>query len=202
MNADNDNHEVAQPPESDAVSQVKPEEPATDSLACLEKIEAQTTAISVQLHELQQQFVSKIQKDSSQKQAFDKLYEEMRQYKDDFIFAAMRPILADLLLLYDNMVRAERNWEDDRGREIIADLREELVEILYRQDVEPICIADNATLDRRRQRVIQTVATNDACEDGQIVRVVREGFLRGERVLRPQEVVCKKSRQQKEHNHE
>ena len=43
-----------------------------------------------------------------QRQAFDALYDEMRQYKDDFIFQAEKPLLLDLLLFYDSL-----NWFRD-----------------------------------------------------------------------------------------
>ena len=202
MHDNKNSDEVPEQQEQSAFCQEKPADRLTDAAGYPEKVDGQAMAVIEQLQELKRLFDDKIKKDTSQKQAFDKLYEEMRQYKDDFIFAAVRPILADLILLYDNMVRAEHHWEDARGRQIIGDLREELLEILYRQDVEPVCISDNTTLDRRQQRVIQTVATDIAAEDKQIVRVVREGFMRGDRVLRPQEVVCKKLAQQKEQSHE
>jgi molecular chaperone GrpE (heat shock protein) len=39
--------------------------------------------------------------ESSQQRAFDQLYEELKQYKEDFIFQSEKPLLLDLLLFYD-----------------------------------------------------------------------------------------------------
>ncbi len=57
--------------------------------------------------------------DDVQQKAFDTLYEELKQYKDDFIFQAEKPFLLDLLLFYDSL-----NWfhESLQRREMSPDV--------------------------------------------------------------------------------
>ena len=81
--------------------------------------------------------------ESSQQRAFDQLYEELKQYKEDFIFQSEKPLLLDLLLFYDSL-----NWfqqslvKKDLAPETIADsfqyLIDEFLELLYRRDVIPM----------------------------------------------------------------
>ena len=82
-------------------------------------------------------------RDVDQQRAFDALYEELRQYKDDFVFQSEKPLLLDLLLFYDSL-----NWfqqslvKQEMSPEVIADsfqyLIDEFLELLYRRDVLPM----------------------------------------------------------------
>src|SRR5690606_34466312 len=48
---------------------------------------------------------TRLSEDPVREQAFEKLYAELKDYKDGFVQEAERPLLLDLLLLYDSM-----NW--------------------------------------------------------------------------------------------
>lgn len=129
--------------------------------------------------------------DKVRERAFDQLYTELQQYKDDFIFKAEKPLLLDLLLLFDSM-----NWfqqslvKQEASPEVIADnfqyLIDELVEVLYRRDVVPV--EPNEAFDPKIHRALQVVPTDDPALEHRVDRVLKRGFARGERVLRPEEV--------------
>jgi molecular chaperone GrpE (heat shock protein) len=133
--------------------------------------------------------------DALSQKAFDHLYEELRQYKEDFIFQAEKPLLLDLLLFYDSV-----NWfqqsliKKEMSPDVIADsfqyIIDELLEVLYRRDVLPMAAADR--FSRETQRVIKTVPAAAKSEDYQVHQVLKRGFTRGERVLRAEEVVVKR----------
>jgi molecular chaperone GrpE (heat shock protein) len=133
--------------------------------------------------------------DALSQKAFDHLYEELRQYKEDFIFQAEKPLLLDLLLFYDSV-----NWfqqsliNKEMSPDVIADsfqyIIDELLEVLYRRDVLPMAAADR--FSRETQRVIKTVPATAKSEDYQVDQVLKRGFTRGERVLRAEEVVVKR----------
>ena len=146
------------------------------------------------LEELKNQFNQKIFRDEKLKEAFDKLYEEMKQYKENFLFEAMRPVLTDLLLLHDNVIRFQKSLEDSKAKEAMNIFQEEILEILYRRDIEPILLPESTKVDRKIQRVVKTIPADTPSEEGDIVEVVREGFWRGEKVFRLQDIVCKKYR--------
>ncbi|MCB9778357.1 MAG: nucleotide exchange factor GrpE [Alphaproteobacteria bacterium] len=131
-------------------------------------------------------------RDEVQQKAFDALYEELRQYKEDFVFQAEKPLLLDLLLFYDSL-----NWfqqslvKQEMSPEVISDsfqyLIDEFLELLYRRDVLPM--EGKRGFDRESQKAIKVVHTSDEGQDYTIRQVLKRGFTRGGRVLRPEEVV-------------
>ncbi len=131
-------------------------------------------------------------RDEIQKQAFDALYEELRQYKEDFVFQAEKPLLLDLLLFYDSL-----NWfqqsllKQEMGPDVIADsfqyLVDEFLELLYRRDVLPQ--ESRSRYDRRVQKAVKVLSTDEIELDYHVVEVVKRGFSRAGRPFRPEEVV-------------
>ncbi|HZU95456.1 MAG TPA: nucleotide exchange factor GrpE [Planctomycetota bacterium] len=130
---------------------------------------------------------------------YDALYAEMRDYKVNFIDQAQKPLFNDLLLLFDSILRISRNVEDikestipkEAVSEAFKQVKDELVEILYRRDIE--MIEDHPKkLDVSFQKPVRRVETDNAEEDKQVVQCVREGFKRNGVVFRPQEVVVKR----------
>jgi molecular chaperone GrpE (heat shock protein) len=127
--------------------------------------------------------------------AFEALYEELRQYKEDFVFQAEKPLLLDLLLFYDSL-----NWLRSsalKGEVAHGDLSDsmqflidEFLEILYRRDVLPM--DSQPTFDPSRQSGVKVVPTTDPAEDRQVSEVLKRGFTRAGRVLRSEEVVLKR----------
>jgi molecular chaperone GrpE (heat shock protein) len=131
-------------------------------------------------------------RDEVQQRAFDHLYEELRQYKDDFVFQAEKPLLLDLLLFYDSL-----NWfqeslvKQEMSPDVMSDsfqyLIDEFLELLYRRDVLPL--ESKADFNREQHKAIKVVPTDDSSRDYEIKQVVKRGFTRASRVLRPEEVV-------------
>ncbi len=129
--------------------------------------------------------------DDVQQKAFDTLYEELKQYKDDFIFQAEKPFLLDLLLFYDSL-----NWfhESLQRREMSPDvvsdsfqyLLDEFLELLYRRDVVPCESVDR--FDRRLHKAVRVSPAGEAADDWKVEAVLKRGFLRNDKVLRAEEV--------------
>ena len=152
-------------------------------------------ALADEVSTLKQSVTARAEQDAVQQKAFDQLYEELRQYKEDFIYQNEKALLLDLLLFYDSM-----NWfqasliKKEMSPEVVADsfqyLIDELLETLYRRDVLPMEASDR--FDRKTQKVIKTVRTDSEQDDYQIHNVLKRGFTRGNRVLRAEEVVVKR----------
>jgi len=163
-------------------------EPSENKVESFEALAAEVTS-------LKQALAVRADNDAVQQKAFDQLYEELRQYKDDFIYQNEKALLLDLLLFYDSM-----NWfqtsliKKEMSPEVVADsfqyLIDELLETLYRRDVLPMEATD--TFDRKTQKVIKTVEAESADDDYHIHHVLKRGFTRGSRVLRAEEVVVKR----------
>jgi len=144
------------------------------------------------LVELRHLFVEKIKKSDTQEAAFNKLYEEMSRYRDNFLFAAQKPLFMALILLYDNIGRIREGLAgNEEGEQAVEDIKLELLEILYRHDVELIEERPER-LDISFQKAVRREVTNDPGEDMRVVEVVRDGFRWNSKVFRPQEVVVKR----------
>lgn len=150
------------------------------------------STISSSVGDIRQMVSDRLQADQAKEKAFDHLYEELRQYKDDFLFQAEKPLLLDLLLFYDSL-----NWfqesmvKQEMSPDVIADsfqyLIDEFLEILYRRDVNPMDATD--TFDRKLHKAVKVEPTDDADEDYRIKQVLKRGFTRAGRILRAEEVI-------------
>ena len=152
-------------------------------------------AVVKEVAEMKQNIAARNDSDTVQQKAFDQLYEELRQYKEDFIYQNEKALLLDLLLFYDSMNWFQTNLiKKEMSPEVVADsfqyLIDELLETLYRRDVLPMDAS--ATFDRKTQKVIKTVPAQSEADDYQVHDVLKRGFTRGARVLRAEEVVVKR----------
>ncbi len=117
-----------------------------------------------ELAEVKRLISDKLNDDRVREKAFDQLYEELKQYKDDFVFQAEKPLLLDLLLFYDSL-----NWfqeslvKQEMSPDVIADsfqfLIDEFLEVLYRRDVTPF--ESNTTFDRKVHKAVKVEPTED-----------------------------------------
>jgi len=147
--------------------------------------------VAEQLDGIRQALSERSALEQTQQQAFDSLYEELRQYKEDFIFQAEKPLLLDLLLFYDSLNWFQRSLqEEEMSPEVIADsfqyLIDEFLEVLYRRDVLPM--ESKGKFDRKTQKAVKLVDTDDPKLDQSVAQVLKRGFTRAGRVLRAEEV--------------
>jgi molecular chaperone GrpE (heat shock protein) len=150
---------------------------------------------------------------------FDAMHAEMKDYKDIFLFEALqKPIIQDMLLLYDDLsaiegqskhfrrklkAREEQGGEatpDEETREFVGNLLRNLenlkilfVEIFDRLEVEQIKTG-KGKLDKQKQKALSVTETPNEEEDGMVERKLRPGFMWRDRVLRPEEVIIKRYR--------
>ncbi len=135
--------------------------------------------------------------DRTREKAFDALYEELKQYKEDFLFKAERPLLLDLLLFYDSLLWFQESMvKQEMSTDVLADsfqyLIDELLEVLYRRDVLPV--EAPGKLDLRIHKVVRVEDTDAADNDQLIAQIAKRGFQRGETLLRPEEVIVYRAR--------
>lgn len=139
---------------------------------------------------------------------FEVLHAELGDYKRDFIFAHIKPLLRPLLFLSDSLdvFDGEMKLYEDaqsaqtlapdalRGakvRQNIAFLRDQLIEALGVCEVEPMPIP-HGKFDAHFQKAVQTAPVAQEF-DGTIVRVIRLGWTLNGQILRPAEVVVGKA---------
>ena len=174
-------------------------EPCPGGSADHAAITAEIASAQSKLDQLIAMFADKIQYDDQKEKAFSKLYDELDSFKRDFVERRMKEAYADLILLYDNI--KNYSGDDDVMREegalarrYLGYVREELAEVLARRGIEPIFAGpgvDSAqcSFDPQLQRAIRTAPAESPAEDGRVVRVVKDGFTKDGKVLRPQSVI-------------
>lgn len=165
--------------------------------------ERQQQQVLTMLNSLQQNFTSLLQVvtnrlsyDKTKEVAFDRLYKEMEELKQDQELSQLRPLYIDLILLIDRMNTIYNDKLDTGNKNpelvsILQTLSHEVLEILYRRGVELI-VAPSNKFDPRIQQVVEVIPAKTPAEDGLVVHMVRHGFKYKDVVLRPEEVVIKK----------
>jgi molecular chaperone GrpE len=150
--------------------------------------------------EIKDMIQSRLEYDAVKEKAFDKLYEEMRRQKEasDLLDRALKPVLSDLLLLYDSMKIFESSFINNQSlnsEDAMQDFKyimDELMEILYRQEVTPIDENLSEVFNSKLQKATKTENAESKDDDFKIIDIVRRGFVWRDKVLRPQEVVIKR----------
>jgi hypothetical protein len=146
---------------------------------------------------------------------FDALHDELRSYKDGFLLEILhRPIIRDLILLYDDLSEIHRCTAASldgfkpgcETAEVLATRKElqvlatnldhvtdSLLEILARMDVRRLD-PSSGKLDKLNHRVLHVESAQSPSEDLMVSASVKPGFLWRERNVRPEEVIIKKWR--------
>jgi molecular chaperone GrpE (heat shock protein) len=157
--------------------------------------------MATELAEVRKLINDRLNNDRVREKAFDQLYDELKQYKEEFLFQAEKPLLLDLLLFYDSL-----NWfqeslvKQEMSPDVVADsfqyLIDEFLELLYRRDVVPV--EESPTFDRTVHKAVKIAETDDEASDQRIAQVLKRGFARAEKPLRPEEVVILRYRGRKD----
>lgn len=146
------------------------------------------------------------EREKAHERVFDTLHAELRDYKTDFIYEHLKPVIRPLLFLYDSLEQFdaeialyERPTTGERRqsglspqlvRENISFFRDQLVEALRICEVTPM-EAPKGAFNPKLHKVIDVVPA-EAAQDGMIQRVVRSGWYLNGQLLRSAEVIVGK----------
>lgn len=141
-------------------------------------------------------FERRLSYDKTKEMAFDKLYQEMEELKQEQTLNDLRPLYIDLILLIDRMEQIEYDLEENgmntpEIESILDTLKHEVLEILYRRGVEQIEDSPQY-FDPKCQKVVDCEPTLNPDEDNLVVGIRRDGYRFNDLVLRPEEVVIRK----------
>ncbi len=140
---------------------------------------------------------------SAQEKVFDTLHSELQDYKNDFIYEHLKPVLWPLLFLFDSLEQyareivaraASTGGHQVDAKEVLDHLkffRGQLVESLRICEVTPMRQPTGA-LDPKCHKGIGVEPVLEASEDSTIRRVVRTGWFLNGKVLRHAEVIVGK----------
>lgn len=163
------------------------------------------TEINETLSELRSLFESKIARDRSQSAMFDKFYQEMKGYKENFLLESLqKPLIKNLIMLYDDFTTLESQLDglinENKHLHIeslkqfqsnLENFRHQILEVLYRMDAvsyEEKHEEKLERLDRKLHKTLQVVPTDNPEDDGKIEHIYKTGFYWRDKVIRPEEV--------------
>lgn len=144
-------------------------------------------------------------RESTQEKVFDTLHAELGDYKRDFIYEHLKPVVRPLLFLYDSLEQFDSEIEqyerpqpeERRGlsprlvRENVVFFRDQLVEALQVCEVTMMEAPQGAFNPKTQKAVgVESVPSE---RDNTVVRVVRSGWYLNGQMLRPAEVVVGKA---------
>ena len=177
------------------------------SLDRLEKALEAHASVPEVLHDARQ---SLDQRNVLNRALFDALHAELKGYKDDFLLAAVvRPVVRDLISIYDDSRELHRQFsqgqaeiaeadEDSRAATLLKTMENNLehhmhymLEVLERLEVR-IVPPLTGKLDKRNQKVVAREPAAREEDDLVVARSVKPGFTWRDRLFRPEEVVILK----------
>ena len=181
---------------------------APEVLEYLEAMGQNLLHLRDELSETRSELAALTHRDSDSKRVFDALHAELGDYKRDFIYEHMKPLLRPLLFLFDSLqgfdeemalyevAQTDQTLAPDalkatKVRQNITFLRDQLIEALQVCDVEPMPIPHGA-FDAKTQKAVDTLEVAPELE-GQIQKVVRTGWTMHGQPFRPTEVVIGRS---------
>jgi molecular chaperone GrpE (heat shock protein) len=169
----------------------------SDNAQQMELMRGQMALLQNTLAQMQEQ-------ESSRERAFDTLYGELQDYKDDFVAQRMKPGLIPLLFLFDSIEGFELEIKERASNaapagelhlmkmmlQNLAFFRDQLLESLRIAEVTPL-EKPQGTFNPKFQKVVE-VRPVPVAQHGTILKVVRGGWLMKDQLLRPAEVVVGK----------
>lgn len=165
----------------------------TEILQTLQKMQNNLLLMKFETEEgiakLSDLFREKVSNDSVREKAFEELYSQLESYKRNFVFTAMKPFIHDLLLMYDR-IESEIEHKESGSDEICTKLsffKDELLEILYRNDITPLEITpEGEKFNPEKSNAVDKCETDNSDLDNRVKKVLKTGFMKGGTVIRPE----------------
>ena len=166
--------------------------------------------IQLQLEELTEQVRQVNEREGAMEKVFNTLHSELADYKNDFLYEHLKPVVRPLLFLFDSLEQfdgevsvAETSLGDTpQGGTLSPSVVHQNVRYFRDQLVEALRVCEAVLMDppsgafnSKLHKAVDVVPVG-AEEDGKIVRIVRSGWFLNGQLLRPAEVVVGKFRPQ------
>ena len=179
------------PVQNDVEEAKVPATPISSEKELLEKLDALQQAMAG----LQQSFDDKIAEDTHKNGLFDNMHRELIRYQNGALEKIVDTVALDIIQLVDTTKGHVRVYEKKEANEenykkllrIVKGIAEDLEDILYRQNIESYRVPGHE-VDVRRQKIIQTVPTDDKSKDNLVAVRAADGYEKGDKVLRPERI--------------
>lgn len=148
---------------------------------------------------MEQAMVEKLSFQTDMRRMYDQLYEEMEQYKQEFITRNFQqPLIRDLLVLYDNIEKREKEAGSAETAAQLGHVKTDLLSLLARLDVEPYADALEEKprhFSLKLHKIVGAQPAASEAEHQQVARVVKTGFMWHNKPVRPEHIIIKKWQQ-------
>jgi molecular chaperone GrpE len=185
------NPQLSTEPVQEAVHDVEGTEATAKELLASQEIACGVSELLAEMQRLRQDFETKVKYDESKERLIDALHKELQSYREGLHFKILRPILIDLIAMYDDLSKVvdalSTKSSESTSLEIqnLQSFQDTIEEILRRNGVSLFEVEEDL-FQGSRQRILRTVETGDTALDKRIARRVRKGFAYENRVLRPE----------------
>ena len=123
------------------------------------------------------------------------MHRELTRYQNGAMDKIIDTMALDIIQLVDTTKGHVRVYEKKEPTEdnykrllrIVKGIAEDLQDILYRQNIESYRV-EGHEVDVRRQKIIQTVPTDDQSKDNLVAVRVADGYEKDGKVLRPERI--------------
>ncbi len=184
-------NETSTPTDNVEQSQQIPAEGSGEQTELLAKLDAVQKALA----DLQQTFDDKLAEDTHKNGLFDNMHRELVRYQNGALDKIVDTIALDIIQLVDTTKGHVRVYEKKEPTEenykkllrIVKGIAEDLEDILYRQNIESYRVPGHE-VDVRRQKIIQTIPTDDKSKDNRVAVRAADGYEKGDKVLRPERI--------------
>lgn len=161
-----------------------------DDVSVIQANETQNfQALLSEISRLRQDFETKVLYDQSKERIIDSLHKELQQYREGFHFHILRPVLLNLIGLYDDLGMLIEKLHADAATTHIAQnitiFQDVVEEILNCNGVTSFTVEQETFLPSR-QRNLRVITTQDQAQDKCIARRIRKGFEYDGKQLRPE----------------
>jgi len=197
---------VAPPPDQPAAMPSAPTtSSAPDSTSCLQALHDRLAqlekALGQHTAELLSQQQQTLQLAGQQQEAIGIMARNQQALEDQaFRENVLRPLLGDIILTTDSLAAFRKQLAAEstsvpatKLAELLEAVESELLSLLARHGVAPLRLTD-AVFDPRRQKAVQ-VEYVEAQPAAAVLAVVRRGFEWDGKILRPEEVILRRTKQ-------
>jgi len=152
------------------------------------------------LSEIRNLLESKVGTSQNKDEAIVRMQRRLEEHEKGLVRSIKEPLIRDIILYYDSLTKFSEKFiaktvAKPASKEFVHDikiLREELLQVLFSQDVEIIETKINCKYDRDSQKVVRTEPTDKSEDNEMVSHIIRDGFVWEGKTLRKQEVIVKK----------
>jgi molecular chaperone GrpE (heat shock protein) len=171
--------------------------PPGETLALLEKVREELSGKQQLLCDdqraLNELFATRLRSDEAQARAVERLHDELRQYKTNFVRQQFLPLLKEVIFCHDFLTgqieraAGEAAANGDAAKRPLVAARQMLTDLLFKYDVEPYR-SEAIAFDPKLQQCTHTVPTDRNEADKTIAARGLEGFRSADGIVRREQV--------------